>query len=185
MKLTIGMPSYNNYHEVWFTIQALLTYHRPDLLDCEILVVDNFGDDALRNYIARIGKSMVRYERCNEIKGSAYARNKVFEKAKGDTVLCMDSHVLLEPNFLKDIPITDNLVHGTLKTDIGNYYYDFENVWQSGFWGRWSNERRTIPRESFDIWGMTCELFLTSRKGWLEFNQGFRGWGGEIGRAHV
>ena len=43
MKLTIGMPSYDNYQEVWFTVQALRMYQ--DLEDCEILVIDNYGKD--------------------------------------------------------------------------------------------------------------------------------------------
>ncbi len=41
MKLTIGIPAYNNYHDVWFTVQALRMFH--DLTATEIMVVDNFG----------------------------------------------------------------------------------------------------------------------------------------------
>lgn len=54
MKWTIGMPCYNNFTEVFFTIQSLRLYH--DLSDAEILVVDNYGDKTLENWVKNNGK---------------------------------------------------------------------------------------------------------------------------------
>ena len=48
-RLTIGMPCYRNYTEVFYTVQALRMYH--NLRDTEIIVVDNFGDSKLEQYI--------------------------------------------------------------------------------------------------------------------------------------
>ena len=44
--LTIGMPTYNDFDGVYFTIQALRLYQ--DLDDTELLVVDNYGCEHTR-----------------------------------------------------------------------------------------------------------------------------------------
>ena len=51
--LTIGMPSFSNFSECYFTIQALRMYH--SLENYEILVVDNFGDPELEKFIKNQG----------------------------------------------------------------------------------------------------------------------------------
>jgi glycosyltransferase involved in cell wall biosynthesis len=113
------MPSYNNFVEVFFTVQALRMYH--DLTDSEILVVDNYGDTELEKFIKNQGAGVVRYEKCNSVIGTSCAKNKVFEFARGDMVCCIDSHVFIKPGAFKDIPVTDDLIHGPL------VYNDFIN----------------------------------------------------------
>ena len=58
MKWTIGMPSYNNFTEVFFTVQSLRMYH--DLKDAEIIIVDNYGDKILEKWVRNNGKGVVR-----------------------------------------------------------------------------------------------------------------------------
>ena len=40
-KLTIGLATYDDYHGVYFSIQALRMYHTEIINKTEILVVDN------------------------------------------------------------------------------------------------------------------------------------------------
>jgi len=183
-KLTIGMPSYNNFSECYFTIQALRMYH--SLENCEILVIDNFGDHELEKFIKNQGVGIVRYEKCIETNGPSYAKNKVFELAKGEMVLVIDSHVLLAPNALINLPISDDLYHGPLLyNDMKNYTCSWEPVWRSQMWGIWSNCSQVVPETLFDIWGMGCGCFMTSKKGWLGFNPKCKGFGGaEEGIIH-
>lgn len=180
MRLTIGLPSYNNYTEVFFTIQSLRMHH--DLTGCEILVIDNFGDAELEKFIRVQGGGVVRYEKCVDGSGPAYAKNKVFELARGEMVMCIDSHILLALSSLKNIPVTDNLVHGTLMyCDIKNYSCEWLPEWRGHMWGVWGKCLTVLPQKPFEIWGCGCGLFLTKRDSWLRFNDRFKGFGGEEG----
>ena len=52
-KLTIGMATFDDYHGVYFSIQALRMYHPEVIDDIEILVVDNNPDgSAINNFFA-------------------------------------------------------------------------------------------------------------------------------------
>jgi glycosyltransferase involved in cell wall biosynthesis len=181
MRLTLGMPSYNNLEEVWSTVQALRMYH--DLTDCEILVIDNFGDPELEKYIKSQGAGIVRYEKCVERSGPAYAKNKVFEMARGEMVLCIDSHVFLVPGALK-IPVTDNLLYGPLLyNDNKNYVCEWKNVFRGHMWGIWGDcfPYERIPKEPFEIWGSGSGCFATRKDSWLGFCPKYKGFGGEEG----
>jgi hypothetical protein len=71
LKLTIGMPSYKNFEEVFFTVQSLRLHH--DLKDTEIVVVDNFGDTHLEKFARGSG---VRYEKFIDTTGVSAAKIK-------------------------------------------------------------------------------------------------------------
>ncbi len=47
--LTIGMAIYKDFDGAYFTIQALRMYQ--DMTDTELVVVDNFGDDHIRDFV--------------------------------------------------------------------------------------------------------------------------------------
>jgi len=180
LKWTIGMPCYNNFVEVFFTVQSLRMYH--DLKDAEILIVDNFGDKYLENWVKNNGKDKVRYIRDTEIQGVSYAKNRVFEHAKGDNVLCIDSHILVKPGAL-DVDIEgDNLYQGPLLySNCCKYSMAWEPVWRRQMWGIWSPSVSELPKEPFEIWAMGAGFFACKRESWLGFNKGFRGFGGESG----
>ena len=91
--LTIGMPTYNDFDGVYFTVQALRLYQ--DLDDTELLVVDNYGCEHTRDFVD--GWAKVRYVLATDAVGTAAAKNRVFAEAQGEAVLCCDSHVLLAP----------------------------------------------------------------------------------------
>lgn len=183
MKLTIGMPSYNNFTEVFFTIQSLRMYH--NLADCEILVVDNFGDPELEKFIKNQCSDVVRYEKCTEGTGPGFAKDKIFRLAQGEMVMCIDSHTLLIPGALNNIPVTDDLVHGPLVyCDLKHFCCEWLPEWRGQMWGIWGNCLTQLPKEPFDIWGNGMGCFVTRRDSWLGFNPKFKGFGGEEGYIH-
>jgi glycosyltransferase involved in cell wall biosynthesis len=174
------MPSYNNFTEVWFTVQALRLYH--DLADCEILVVDNFGSERLQKFIKNDGGKTVRYEKRTEIQGVSYAKNCVFEHAKGDYVLCIDSHILVRAGAL-DVKLDNDdfyqgpLFYGSQK----RYSLEWLPEWRKNMWGVWAPHVTELPQEPKEIWAMGAGFFACRRESWLGFNPGFRGFGGETG----
>jgi glycosyltransferase involved in cell wall biosynthesis len=177
MKLTIGMPCYRNFSEVFFTVESLKLHH--NLKDTEIIVVDNFGDPDTEKF-ARAAR--VRYEKYTDITGVSAAKNRVFELAKGEYVLCMDSHILLAPGALDNIPESDNFIQGPLvHASCTQYVYEWLPVWRAHMWGIWGKNVSVLPKDPFEIWAMGAGFFLCRRDTWLKFNPQFRGFGGETG----
>lgn len=190
MKLTIGMPSYKNYEEVWFTVQSLKLYQ--DLEDCEILIIDNYGDKNLENFVKNWANSNVRLIVYKESTGTAAAKNKVFEEANGEWVLCIDSHVLLVPDSIKKLkeyirqnPNCKDLLQGPLLyDDLKSSSDSFNTTWSGGMWGQWSNFRSDRSVEPYEIPMMGMGLFCCRKDSWLGFNKSFKGFGGEEGYIH-
>lgn len=191
MKLTIGMASYNNFPEVWFTIQALRMYH--DLTDTEILVIDNYGDDRIDQFIKAWCGSVVRYVRYTERQGTAAAKNRVFQEAQGEWVICMDSHVMLAPGVVKRMrdwtiahPGCSDLLHGPLLYDDLAATADAMNdEWRGNMWGTWRTQSVHSEADPYDIPMHGCGLMVCRRDAWLGFNTEFRGFGGEEGYLHT
>jgi len=65
--LTIGMAVYKDFDGAYFTIQALRMYQ--DMTDTELVVVDNFGDDHIRDFVQGWAKG--RYILATEAIGTA------------------------------------------------------------------------------------------------------------------
>jgi hypothetical protein len=158
-------------------------YH--NLSNCEILVVDNYGDDMLKKFIKEQCKDIARYEKFTESVGSSCAKNKVFELAQGDMVMCIDSHTMLVPGSLKNIPITDDLIQGPMVyNDLKNFVWEWKPVWRGHMWGVWGDYSEKLPSAPVEIWGCGGGLLLTKKSTWLGFNPKFRGFGGEEGYIH-
>lgn len=172
------MPSYNNFTEVFFTVQSLRMHH--DLTDCEIVVVDNYGDDGLCKFIKDAGGKVVRYEKHTDVIGVSAAKNRIFDVAKGEYVLCIDSHILIKAGALDSTPPGDDLVQGPMaRASLSGYYTHWKNEWRSNMWGIWGDLVKELPREPFEIWAMGAGFFSCRRDTWLGFNKNFRGFGGE------
>jgi hypothetical protein len=187
--LTIGLPTYDDFDGVYFTIQALRMYQ--DLDDVEVLVVDNFGCDTTHHFVA--GLPGVRYERLAGPTGTAVAKNRVFRAAKGDVVLCIDSHVLLAPDavarlvrYCRASRSPRDLLQGPLWLDdlhSAGVATHLSSSWSDGMQGQWSTDERGISEDSppFDIPSQGMGLFAHRRDTWPGFNPLFRGFGGEEG----
>lgn len=147
MKITVGMATYRDFDGVYFTLQALRLYHRTH--DLEIVVVDNAPDSkesqSVRDFLNWIQDVPKKYVPMPENGGTAQPRNRVFQEATGDVVMCMDSHVLLDPyalehlrDFFTQRPSCPDLVHGPLVyDDLKNYSTHFSDHWEAEMWGQW------------------------------------------------
>ena len=189
-RLTIGMATYDDFNGVYFTLQALRLYH--ELEDVELLVVDNFGCDATRDFVeAWTGARHVLHR---GVQGTAAPRDLVFREATGDVVLCCDSHVLFPPGviarllrFYADHPDCDDLLQGPLLyDDMQAISTHLDPVWREEFFGIWATDPRGLDPdgEPFEIPMQGLGAFACRRSAWLGFNPRFRGFGGEEGYIH-
>lgn len=194
--LTVGMATYDDYEGVWFTVNALRLYHPAEMPRIEILVVDNHPEsghgrltrDFIQNWVPN-----GRYIAFSAVVGTAAPRNEVFRQARGESVLCIDSHVLLEPGSLRRLleyyearPNCQDLLQGPLVyDDLHTYASHFEDEWRGEMWGVWSADPRgerpcdAIQPPAFEIPAQGLGLFSCRKDAWLGFHPGFRGFGGE------
>lgn len=153
------------------------------MTDKEIVIVDNFGDDVLAEFCNEKGGLTIRYERATEIQGVSFAKNRAIEIARGEFVLCMDSHILLKPGAFDRDPTGDDFIQGPCISNgfekIGREWFP---MWRSNMWGAWNYVKPdSIDAEPYEIWATGAGFFATRRLSWLGFNPAFRGFGGESG----
>jgi len=187
--ITIGMPTYANSCELWFTLQSLRMYQDVD--DVEILVVDNLGGEAVKK-VCRDCK--VRYELWNKVNGTGPVRNKIFDLAENPFVLVIDSHVLLWPGAIKKLKFwlaenwdkAKNLIHGPLvMSSLENAVRYYNNEWRAEMWGTWGElTPPELIKNEIEIELMGCGLFGCRKDSWLRFADGIRGFAGVEGVIH-
>jgi SAM-dependent methyltransferase len=186
IELTVGMATYQDFDGVYFSVQDLRLHH--DLDNVEILVVDNFGCDTTAAFVASCGPdSQARYLRHTTKTGTAAPRQKLFEEARGQAVLCLDSHVLFAPGaiarlkqFYRDHPDTLDLYQGPILYDsLIKCATHFNPVWGAGMYGQWGSDPRAAGDEPFPIPMQGLGAFTCCKEAWLGFNPRFRGFGGE------
>lgn len=193
-KLTIGMPVYDDFDGVFFTLQSLRLAYRSDPW-IEFLVVDNNPDSkhgqATRDLCDR---TETTYFPFTDTVGTASAKNMVFERASSEWVMCIDSHVLVSPLGLDCVFSAvnnlrkDSLYHGVLVLDgMNSYIGEMEPKWSGGMYGIWGvkwdfEEARSGFEVEIDMHGMG--LFFCHKDAWPGFNENFIGFGGEEGYIH-
>jgi hypothetical protein len=190
VELTVGMPTYNDFDGVYFTVQALRLYQ--DLDDTELLIVDNYGCEHTQRFVE--GLPQGRYVLATEAVGTAAAKNRVFAEAQGEAVLCCDSHVLFAPGAVKRLKEyyrtnrdSVDLLHGPLVyDDLETISTHFEPMWRGQMWGIWATDPRGMDPEAepFEVWGDGMGVFSCRKSAWLGFHPSFRGFGGEEGYIH-
>jgi len=188
--LTVGMATYNDFDGVYFTIQALRLYQ--DMTDTEILVIDNYGCDATRDFVQGWAKG--RYILAKDVVGTAASRDLLFHEGSGDAILCCDSHILFAPGaiarlkqYYRDHPDCRDLLQGPLVYDDGvSISTHFDPVWRGQMWGTWGTDPRGQDPEGepFDIPMQGLGVFSCRKEAWPGFNPRFRGFGGEEGYIH-
>lgn len=191
-KLTIGMAVYEDFDGVYFTLQALRYYHQDaDAARIKYLVLDNCPGGVHSPHIKRFVEESVwngKYIATDKIKGTA-VRDYLFEEADTELVMCMDSHVLVEPGGIRALldyydahPESDDLIQGPLVyDDIYNMATHFDPRWSEGMFGVWAHDPRAGDKygEPFDIPVQGLGLFSCRKRAWPGFNRAFRGFGGE------
>ncbi len=198
IQLTIGMATYDDFDGVFFTLQSIYSYLREEFDQaCEFLVIDNNPRGECGKALRVFAESMphMRYLPYDHIQGSAAAKNQVFVHARGEIVLCLDSHVLLMPgsissllNYYRQNPGSGNLLQGaSLSNSHSRYDYRMRMEWrEDGFLGRWRSEdaspeplQRDVEIENHGMGAFAC-----LRDKWPGFNSRMRGYGGEEGIIH-
>lgn len=185
MKLTVGMAVHNDFHGVYQSVQALRIYHSH--IPKEIIVVDNHGDSRLQDWCNNWLDGEVKYYRYTDIKGTTVPRDKVFEYANGEYVLCIDSHVFLMPGALDKLWEGPDLIHGPMVWDnMASCVTQMNDEWRGQMWGVWGQSVALdgLPDEPFEIPMHGLGLFGCRKDCWLGFNNTFRGFGGEEGYIH-
>jgi len=194
-KLTIGMATYDDFHGVYFSIQAIRMFHKEIADDIEFVVVDNNPDGAhgkeIKNFLGYVNNS--RYVPFNKFSSTAI-RNIIFMEATSPYVVSMDCHVLFEEgslgkliNYYENNPKTDNLLQGPLVYDnLNNVSTHFDPVWRDEMYGIWKTDKRGEDKnaEPFEIPMQGLGVFSCRKESWLGFNPAFRGFGGEEGYIH-
>ncbi len=192
MRLTIGTAAYDDFDGVFFTLESLRTFHDLARYQCEILVVDNHpaaetGDD-LRHYVGSIVEVPARYIPYPDPVGTSAPRNQVFSAARGDVVLVMDCHVIIERggipallDFFAEHPEPAIVSGPLLMYDRKLALTHMAPVWRDGMWGIWQTDERwkTPEAEPFEIPAMGLGLFACQRRHWPGFHPLARGFGGE------
>jgi hypothetical protein len=185
------MATYNDFNGVYFTLQALRLYQ--DLRDTELLVVDNYGCPATKELVEGWVHG-ARYVLATEVRGTAAAKDWVFREARGEAVLCCDSHVLFAPGAIKRLkeyyrehPDCSDLLQGpVVYDDLETISTHFEPVWRDQMWGTWATDPRGHDPEGepFEIPMQGMGAFSCRKGAWPGFNPKFRGFGGEEGYIH-
>ena len=125
-KLTIGIPTFNDYEGLWGTVTSIVEQaESAGLLDViEILVIDQSPDPGPKNGVVpdpqaveaglkgkafieewingTQGKLKARYIKFNEVLGTTIAKTLVFQASQTEWTLCVDSHVTLVENSLEN-----------------------------------------------------------------------------------
>lgn len=197
---TIGMATFNNFDETFFTIQSLRFHHAEVIDRFEIVVVDNSPNSidgrAIKSLIEGRVRPNGRYVPFPKPVGSCPPRGHLFDVAVGRFVCCIDSHVLLMPGalaklveFFDENPECDDLLHGPLVSNFGLHRLEATHmrpVWRSEMFGCWAvDERGKDPDgEPFEIPQHGLGLFAARRESWLRFHADFNGFSGGEGYLH-
>ena len=131
-----------------------------------------------------ISGGRIRYRRETAIQGVSHAKNKIFEHARGEYVLCMDSHILIEDGAFDVEPTDDDMVQGPCyENSVDRCAFEWLPQWRRQMWGIWGAyvKPETLPLTPLPIWAMGAGFFACRRESWLGFNPNFRGFGGETG----
>jgi hypothetical protein len=216
-KLTIGMAVHDDFNGVYFTLQSLRLHHPEAMGQCELVVIDNNPHSAegktTQSFMGWIkGDTTARYVPFTEVGGTSAPRNKLFEVAEGDAVLCLDPHVLLQPGAIArlldwyadddgtvrdsgygpmPVGLSGDLFQGPMiYDDLRNRATHFADQWRGEMWGTWATDPRGDPHSDqyqdrpFEIPAQGLGLFTCRKEAWLGFNSSFRGFGGEEWYIH-
>lgn len=189
--LSVGMSTYDDYHGVYFTIQALRMYHNIcDTSDVEFIVIDNNPESPqgkqTKKFIESIKQKYIPYTE----KVSSFNKYKIPDHANGKYILIMDSHVLLEQNgiynllnYYKNNPNCKNLIQGPLWYDnLKNISTHFDPIWRGDMYGIWATNKVAYEKgEPFEIPMQGMGMLSFEKSAWGGINKNFLGFGAEEG----
>jgi glycosyltransferase involved in cell wall biosynthesis len=104
----------NGYHELWFTLQSVITELDSSGYDFEIIVADNGSEESELNLVRTLINNLkkkyeVRLVVWEQRKSCPGIRTAGMIEAKGDLVCFMDGHVILKSGYFTDtVPLFDD-----------------------------------------------------------------------------
>lgn len=194
-KITIGMATFDDFDGVFFTTQAIRIANRLRLDEMDFIIIDNNSESkegkATREHAKKIN---ARYIEEKEWRSTA-TRDLVFQNAESEWVLCLDPHVLLEPDtisraiqFAENNPTSRDLYGGCMEYDSlkGTPATNMKPEWRSQMFGTWEHQPKGMSKnaEPFEIPLHGLGLFFQRKEAWRGFNPLFLGFGGEEGYIH-
>lgn len=194
--LTIGMATFRDFEGVWSTLQQLHLdrLHHNLMNRVELLVVDNEPQGPHGKHIQNLCSSMQsHYFPLVSPVGTSTPRNLVVDKARGEWVLVLDSHVFLLPGVLPRLvqwcennPSQDMhqgpLLHYNGR---GIAWTHWDDRWgEDGMLGKSAAQACTADSDPFEIRMAGMGLFLTRKDSWLGFHPQQTGFGSEEGCIH-
>jgi hypothetical protein len=202
--LTIGMATHTDERNVEWTLAGL----REQIVlaglqdEVEVVVVDNnpTGPEGARTK-SHCTQRHARYEPFTAVVGTSAPRNHVFNVARGEWVLCIDSHVSLIGDTLTKLVefcrgnSSDDLYHATLINESVLRPDGSPAVVWTHWIERWGSDgmfgkAASIPAaalqrgEPLPIGMAGLGLFLARRESWLRFSDHQKHFGGEEGYIH-
>jgi len=193
-KLTLGIPTYDDFDGLYFSIKSLQLYHPTVFYNAEVIVVDNNpnGKVGLENqaFVNRL-KSVIniKYIPMVEPIGTAPAKQRIIDEATREWVLVFDSHVLFPQEsfkylfkYIDEHPDSNELLTGPLQHEDGvTVSTHFEWQWRGQMLGTWATDPRgiEIENEPFEIAGCGMGVFCCRKAVWPGFHPAMRGFGAE------
>lgn len=195
--LTIGMATYDDFHGVYFSLQALRMYHPIcQTEDVEFVVLDNNPEGvhgkALQSAISGWMAKKTKYIPYTGTP-STFNKYKIVDYADGKYILIMDCHVLLVPDaivhllsYFNNHPNCKDLVQGPLLyDDLKNFSTEFFPQWRDSMYGTWHTNRESYNKgQPFDIMLQGMGLCAFEKANWPGISPHFKGFGGEEGYIH-
>lgn len=186
--LTVSMATHDDYDGVYFTVQSLrLHHHLP--VGTEILVLDNNPDSEHGRALAGLAKS-IKDLRVVPVRDrmSSFIKYDAFQEARGDVILGLDCHVLLQGGFIERLMAywaanpgsADMLTGPLLYNDLRATSVKMNPTWRGHDFGTWGDDPAgVLSGVPFEVpmQGMGCFSFL--RQHVPTINPGFRGFGAE------
>jgi hypothetical protein len=194
-RLTIGMATFDDYDGVYFSVQAIRLFHPEILDDVEFIILDNHPDGNCAPALKQLAHEVpnCRYIAIADRVGP-WVRDRVFQEAAGEIVLCMDCHVLLPAGSLKRMldyfslhPATRDLIQGPLLwDDLSTVSSHWAPRWDRGMYGVWDNDTAANDPDGapFEIPMQGLGMFACRHDAWPGYNPAFQGFGGEEGYLH-
>lgn len=185
--LTIAMLTYDDFHGVVMTIQALRMYHPEVLSKVQILVIDNKKPlqtleepfelnkrnhgSLVRSLLHSVPNSkLVHYHKTT----GTSLKSLLFEHADGLAVMVTDCHCMFTPGsiaklvkFYERNPDFDGLLQGPILNDrLDIMATHCEPHWRGSMFGTWAIDRDLIaedaPPKEIPLHGMGCFVCLRS-----------------------
>lgn len=156
-RLTIGMAAYDDPHGVLFTLQSLRMHHGCTSDEVELVLVDASSHLPNSQPVAKFAhRAGVHYVPFEGVTGTSAPRERIFAEARGEFVLVLDAHVLLQAGAIERLlqwtaahPDCHDLLTGPmLADDLRSVSTHYNPGWRGEMWGKWAQAWRSPQGET-------------------------------------